>query len=265
MRRRLALNERTGGKASPPAPCLVCNVGKAEVQFAEGNNANVSDVWICETEAADEPDGKANVLYTLEGLPQSFLDTHQPLMEQGKSRICIPNGQAERSHFKVKVPDGAMPKYLGERVDKWHGHRNRRQLMTTKGAHTIMAVMVSSSLTGESDPKTTPITLSANLFGSGPNATVASQYAACSNNNLQMSPYTSSYVANGIMAVNISIPINGSLALDVVNNATDAIKAALNISDIRYDAATHILVCLPQGAFDAPTISVKLSAQLAFH
>jgi hypothetical protein len=233
-------------------------VKKADVNYLEGYTGQQNDFWVCETDAADEPDGQANKIYMLNDLPNDFLHTHQKTLNNGQSRICIPHAKANRTTFKVDVPKGAPPPmYLGERHDDELGAitspgspGHHRQLMRTSGTHTVLAVIISSSKTGERDNATNATILAGNLFGTGPlaqNTNVISQYHACSNGQLTLKPYTSKYVSDGIISVTIPVAIKGSQTLTTIQNA--AIKAtlsALQVSDIRA-AATHVLFCLPQG------------------
>ncbi len=265
--RGTAHGETAGAKAPVSESCLVCNVGKADVQYFQGYAAPQSDYWVCETDAADEPDGKANQIYMLEDLPKGFLANHAGLLETGRSRICIPNAVANRSSYKVEIPKGAAPpKYLGERHDpkpENAGLPGHRQLMTATGTHTVLVVMVSSSKTGETDPNTNATIVAGNFFGTGPmaqNVSVASQYQACSNGKLQMVPYTSKYVSNGILAVQVPIAIAGTPTLTTIQNAVlAATLTALNATDIR-STANHVLFCLPQGKI----LHVSRSSAMAF-
>ncbi len=204
---------------------------------------------MCETAAADEPDGAANQFYLLEGLPTDFVEKHKVLLHSGKSRICIPNGKANRQERKIDFSTDVAPKFLGGREDNYPG---QRQLMSTFGTHSVLAVVVSSSVTGEHDPNVNATILAGNLFGEGPLAqsgSVAAQYRLCSNGNLRIIPFSGRNVQNGVLHVKIPMAIAGSPILTKIQSAViSATQIALNVKNLQFQAR-HILFCLPQGTF----------------
>jgi hypothetical protein len=231
---------------------LVCNVGKLDVQFKQNHPGKRSDFFVCETKAADDPTKTANQVYLLEDLPLEFLKQYKDRLENGKSRICIPQGKPNRTTNKVDFSSITTPKYLGEQAIQKHGH-HRHLMNSPNGSHTVLAVVVSSTA-GEVDPIATPTAVAGNIFGVGSMAqtvNVASQYKACSNGKLQIYAATGRNVVNGVLSVTISTKIAGSDVLGLQNTLVTAVNNALGFTDIRY-AATHVLFCLPNGTTTRP-------------
>ncbi len=229
------------------ANCLVCNVAAADVQFKQGYLADRDEYLLCETDAADEPDGAANQFYSLDDLPADFVEKHKDLLHSGTSRICIPKGKTNRQARKIDFATDVVPTFLSERKD----NKGQRQLLSPFGTHSVLAVVVSSSTTGEHDPNVNATILAGNLFGEGPlaqSANVASQYRKCSNGNLRIIPYSGTNVQNGVLYVKIPMAIAGSQVIPQVQNAViNATQTALKVKNLK-SQARHILFCLPQGA-----------------
>jgi hypothetical protein len=251
---------RAGGKygktvSTVDTSCLVCDMGRVDVQYRETLHGTIDNYFVCEVDAADEPEKRSNQMYLLENLPQGFLEQHKNRLESGNARICLPDGKANKTSTKVEFSSSKSPTYIGER--QHFKPSMRRQLMNSpSGTHTVLAVVVSSTA-GESDKVATPTAVAGNLFGVGTMAqtnSVASQYKACSNGKLNMVAATGRSVVNGVLALTISSTIAGSNTLTLQNNLITTTNAALGISSIQL-AATHVLFCLPDGKLRAKSTS----------
>mmetsp|Transcript_1254 Transcript_1254/g.2744 ORF Transcript_1254/g.2744 Transcript_1254/m.2744 type:complete len:810 (+) Transcript_1254:238-2667(+) len=215
------------------------------------------------------------LIYTLENVDPTWVESKSGKgLKSGKGKISIGQGAImsgasidlqggapqviDEDEEKIKWKSGTTYSNTGGRRhledDDAQQMRNLEQLHrlhynTTFGEKAVLAVKV---ITADAEYEFTEEYLSERVFGAGTNGTmsIASQYSACSHNQLNLVPATRPGISNGV--VTITIPTNTSEAADkyeIVNNITLAINAAFGVSNPSI-IAKHVIYCLPPDAYD---------------
>lgn len=181
------------------------------------------------------------LIYQLTNVNPSWTNGNRKSLESGKSQIKIGKG-ASISGDKIDLHGNAPEevKSLFGRELEGSGHRT---LASTKGTRTVLAVRV---IAADGEYGFTEASLSDNVFGtSGDSVNLASQYKACSFNQLNFVPSYDSRITDGV--VTITVPTAVAEGDGVMRNAiTAAINAEFGVSSPSA-LANHVMYCLPTG------------------
>ena len=178
-------------------------------------------------------------------LPQEFVDEHATQLQSGLSTVCIRGGTIDFPNAtapgQVVIPDGADLELIagGQDSDEDEG--------LGLGNRTVLVVRVSG--TAES-PDETVQRMQGAVFGLGgqplPNS-MSAQFARCSFSKIEFIPASGfDQFDNGVLNIQLDSRIQGREALGVMVDATDAVKAILEVEFLR-GSFDHIIFCMARG------------------
>mmetsp|Transcript_32943 Transcript_32943/g.36717 ORF Transcript_32943/g.36717 Transcript_32943/m.36717 type:complete len:675 (+) Transcript_32943:119-2143(+) len=142
------------------------------------------------------------------------------------------------------IPAGAAVEFG---TSQNNNNRRLQQASRTKGTKKVLVVRANGN--GASTTATKE-TLSDNIFGTnGDNATLHSQYLACSHGKLDFQPFRGqtlggTYIDNGVLEVDIDIHVPGASRYEVEDALEEAADALVGDFRQQFD---HIMLCLPPG------------------
>jgi hypothetical protein len=219
------------------------------------------------TENSQEPDGLSNQFYMLDQLPTSFIRRYKKQLYSGNARICIHQGHANRHNHQVVIPNSSAIQLLPANPDR------SRRLYPSTGQNSVLVVRVTT--TAGEDPGVSNGLLQGTIFGIGSsaqNATLISQYAACSQGKLTLFPFTGNNVVNGVLNVQYQGNISGNPVTGSIQSALNTlVLQGLGVSSLS-QAADHLLFCLPDGMSKYPvrvcyqkTLTMEALSQAALY
>ncbi len=227
--------------------CLICNVAAADVQYGSDNASDplaVDEFLGCMTESSQEPDGLSNQVYALDQLPKAFVRQYKKQLYSGNARICIHQGHINRQKHQIVIPNNTSAIQLLPGMN-----RRRRRLYPTMGQNVTVLVVRVTSTAGE-DPGLTASELEGSVFGTGPfarNATLLSQYAACSQGKWMLVPASGNSIVNGVLDVQYMGQVaGGDITGQLQSSINQLVLQSVGVQQLS-DAANHIFFCLPTG------------------
>ena len=224
-------------------PCLYCRIALIDVELVDGMD---DESYRCLTDASQEHDGLSGMAYDV-ALPSSFVNANKVQLDSGVSTICIPDGLAVRGAFGeqdwIVIPPNTEITFVKDRrrLRISTSYQQQRRLVQT-GTRSVLAVRVTTPF---SSPSATVDQLADSIFGSQERqASMASQYSACSFGKLNFVPAVGSGVANGAMNLALNQTIHGLNVRHIENSLVSKLQGLVT----NLDEVDHVIFCMPEGS-----------------
>lgn len=187
--------------------------------------------------------GENGVSWDVEGLPDDFFNSEE--LVSGETVLSISSAAKikanENGPDKLKVNSGAaisLSKSQGRQPGRMLRQRKTRELAQKVGQSTVLVVRV-TDMNGLA-PALSAADLHQHFFADAVN--LASQYAACSNNQLTFVPATGySQINNGVIDVTVNYDVSGKNSETVESYAIAAVQAIVT-DESQWD---HVMYVLP--------------------